>query len=50
MKYLIAFITVLWLAEPALAACTTHTIMTPDGRIMTCMTCCTASYCTTTCN
>mgnify|MGYP001600438863 CR=1 FL=1 len=33
------------------AACTTHTIIGPNGRMVTCMTCCTSpGYCTTTCH
>jgi hypothetical protein len=32
------------------AACTTSTIMLPDGRAMFCMTCCTGMFCNTTCS
>lgn len=53
MRYLISVVAVIWVLlvchEPALA-CTTQTIMTPDGRTLFCMTCCTGGHCTTTCN
>lgn len=40
----------LWLADPALAACTSHTITLPDGRMMFCTTCCSApGQCQTSC-
>ena len=32
-----------------LAACTTTTFWTNDGRIMWCTTCCIGTYCSTTC-
>lgn len=36
--------------EPALASCTQSTVMLPDGRMMFCMTCCTApGQCQTSC-
>lgn len=47
---LIAILAGLWLAEPALAACTQNTVMTPDGRMHFCTTCCTpGGHCQTTC-
>lgn len=40
----------LWLTEPAFAACTSHTVMMPDGRMLFCMTCCSSpGQCQTTC-
>ena len=40
---------VILLADPALAACTSNTVMTPDGRMLFCTTCCTGNQCQTTC-
>ena len=34
---------------PAWAACTTHTITYPDGRIVMCTICCYYGNCNTTC-
>ena len=51
MKYFIMLV-VLWivmLPELALAACSTQTIMYPDGTTVLCTTCCFGSHCTTTC-
>jgi len=31
-------------------ACSTHFYTWPDGTTMTCLTCCTGTVCTTTCN
>lgn len=42
--------TIVLLADPALATCTTHTIRTPSGETIYCQTCCFGSGgCTTTC-
>lgn len=53
MKLLI-FITAITIAivttaEPALAQCTTNTIFTPDGHVVTCQTCCYGGNCTSHC-
>lgn len=45
----VVFWGLLTLAEPALASCTTQTVMLPDGRVMFCTTCCFSGNCTTTC-
>ena len=40
----------LFLAGPAYASCTTHMYLI-NGRITTCMTCCSGTgFCTTTCS
>jgi len=33
----------------AQAACTSHTVMTGDGKIIFCTTCCQHNHCTTNC-
>ncbi|OQW34884.1 MAG: hypothetical protein A4E20_01520 [Nitrospira sp. SG-bin2] len=38
------------LPQQALAECTTHTILNPDGTTRLCTTCCTAGTCSTFCN
>ena len=49
----ILIVIMLWaicsLPAPALAACTTQTVMLPDGRMMFCTTCCQGGICNTTC-
>lgn len=44
-------ILVLWagMAGMALAQCTTNTVFTPDGRVVTCQTCCFGGSCTSQC-
>ena len=55
MKYFLASVVLIWsLLGPvsdAAAACTSHTIILPDGKVLFCTTCCTStgSSCTTTC-
>lgn len=53
MKALIVAVAIVWglvtTAEPALAQCTTNTIFTPDGRVVTCQVCCWSGNCTTQC-
>lgn len=36
-------------AATAALACNTNIIYTPDGRMLTCQTCCYGGQCTTTC-
>ena len=53
-RYICAIVMVMglliWLTEPALASCTTNTITTGDGRMLTCTTCCYGSAgCQTSC-
>ena len=53
MKRLIFAVVLCWglwgVAEPALAMCTTQTVILPDGSMMVCQTCCYGVNCTTTC-
>lgn len=53
MKYLlIIFALVAFLVMPQLAyaGCTTQFITLPDGRSMSCMTCCYGNVCQTNCS
>lgn len=45
---ILAFVSVLILPGIAMA-CTTTTIMGPDGRMVICLTCCYGGNCTVTC-
>ena len=36
-------------ATAAYAGCFTNTVVTPDGRLVVCTTCCENGMCTTTC-
>ena len=51
MKRLIAAIVLLLAVtvQQAEAACSTHTITLPDGRMLMCTTCCFGNSCNTTC-
>ena len=52
-RYGIMFVILGWLmillADPALAACTSNTVLMPDGSMRFCQTCCTGNQCHTTC-
>ena len=43
MKKLLVMIATLALATNVYAACTTTTVLTPDGKYVVCTTCCDAS-------
>lgn len=47
-KYLVA-IALTVATTVAYAACLTNTIVTPDGKVIMCTTCCYGGNCTTTC-
>lgn len=50
MKKLLTLITTLALATNVYAACTTTTLLTPDGKYMVCTTCCDSNgNCQVTC-
>lgn len=53
MRYVLAVIATLWgiilVTEPALANCSTQTIVMPDGRVINCTICCYNGNCSTTC-
>lgn len=50
MKRIIALIAAALFATAAWAACSTHTIIGPNGGILICSTCCYGNgNCTTTC-
>jgi hypothetical protein len=49
MKKLIVGLLGLTFATAVYARCSTHTITTADGRMMTCTTCCYNGNCTTNC-
>ena len=47
-KVILAILGMAMLPAVAYASCTTNTYIV-NGRVTTCTTCCTGSYCTTTC-
>lgn len=49
LKKLALTIAGMLVATAVYAACSTHTVFTPDGRVVTCTTCCYGSNCTTNC-
>jgi len=49
MKQLLLAVALLVASMAASAQCTTHTIMTADGRMVMCTTCCFNGNCTTSC-
>jgi hypothetical protein len=49
MKTLLALILLAVSASAYAYSCRTHTITTPDGRFLTCTTCCYNGNCNTTC-
>jgi hypothetical protein len=53
MSKLILAVAILWgivlVSEPALANCTFTTVYMPDGRVLTCQTCCYGGNCTQNC-
>lgn len=49
MKKTIAFIIAATIATVAYANCTTTSVITPDGRVVVCNSCCYGGQCTVTC-
>lgn len=49
IKAIVSLMLALGFAGAAYASCTTHTMIV-NGKVITCMTCCYGSNCTTTCN
>jgi hypothetical protein len=49
MKSFILAITLALASSSAYASCTTHNIMTSDGRFIMCQTCCYGGNCNTIC-
>jgi hypothetical protein len=46
----LALIILAGVASVAYAACSSHTVFAPDGRVIVCTTCCSAgNNCTTSC-
>ena len=49
MRKIIFGLVVATVATAAYAGCFTNTVVTPDGRLVVCTTCCENGMCTTTC-
>ena len=49
MKRVIASVLALGFAGVVYAGCVTNTVVTPNGQLVVCTTCCENGMCTTTC-